>query len=155
MAYGGRTDGQICPFQYAEASIFTLPQKVMNAVEKLASWTIRKIFQLRKTFQPWIQYVVGDGLSTFLWVFNWHALGPLYQNFGETVVLNLGRSLDTKVAAIINQGAWKWPRPRNTVTRNIWPTFLLIQSQIQQYQILSDGFLLVMGFFPQTQPGKP
>lgn len=84
-----------------------------------ASWSIRKIFHPRRIMQPWVKYIVGDDMSTFLWIDNWHILGPLYKKFGESVVFNLGRSLNTKVASIIHQGSWKWPRLRNAVAREI------------------------------------
>ena len=35
------------------------------------SWTLRKIFNMRRAIQPFIQSVVGDGMSIFLWLANW------------------------------------------------------------------------------------
>lgn len=77
------------------------------------SWTIRKIFQLREVCQPLIRYQIGNEASTFLWLDNWHPLGPLYKRFGENVCSNIGRSLQAKVSTIIKDGDWFWPRPRN------------------------------------------
>lgn len=74
---------------------------------------------VRVDVQPWIKYVIGDGRATFLWFDNWHSLGPLYQRFGESVVFNLRRSLQTKVDSIIQNDMWKWPRPRNAITKEI------------------------------------
>lgn len=69
--------------------------------------------------QPWIKYVIGNGASTYLWVDNWHNLGPLYQKFGDYTGFNGGRSLTNKVASIIHNGLWKWPRPRCAISREI------------------------------------
>ncbi|KAI8560075.1 hypothetical protein RHMOL_Rhmol04G0227000 [Rhododendron molle] len=45
-----------------------------------SSWTMRKILGLRKLCQPLIRCLVGNGANTFLWLDNWHNLGPLYAN---------------------------------------------------------------------------
>lgn len=34
--------------------------KILNE----ASWTIRKLLNLREVVQPWIKYIIGDGSST-------------------------------------------------------------------------------------------
>lgn len=79
-----------------------------------SSWRIRKIFGLRSIGQPLIQYRVGNGQATFLWIDNWHPLGPLYKRFGENVVYNLGTSLTAKVSSMIHQGQWmSRPNPNN------------------------------------------
>lgn len=63
---------------------------------------------------------MGSGeWSVFLWLDNWHTLGPLFQKLGGIVVLNLGRSLSAKVASIIHGDTWRRPRPRNAVTQSI------------------------------------
>lgn len=84
-----------------------------------ASWSIRKIFGMRNLGQPLIQYKVGNGQSIFLWVDNWHPLGPLYKRYGEDVVYNLGRSLHARVFSIIHRGQWRWPRARNRIIQSI------------------------------------
>lgn len=84
-----------------------------------SSWTIRKLFKLRSLAQPLIKHKIGNGNDTYVWLDNWHPLGPLYQKFGESVVYNLGRSLFARVADIIQDGIWLWPRPRNKVTLQI------------------------------------
>ncbi|KAF7135115.1 hypothetical protein RHSIM_Rhsim08G0197000 [Rhododendron simsii] len=61
-----------------------------------ASWTVRKLLKLRDMAQPWIQYVIGDGKSTYLWADNWHNLGPLYKRFGDSRDFNVGRPLSAK-----------------------------------------------------------
>lgn len=77
-----------------------------------SSWTLRKIFGLRSLGQNFIKAVVGNGKDTFLWLDDWHTLGPLFQKFGSRVMFNLGRSLGAKLDSIDN-GRWRWPRSRN------------------------------------------
>ncbi|XP_058203052.1 uncharacterized protein LOC131317521 [Rhododendron vialii] len=84
-----------------------------------ASWTVRKLFNLRPLVHPWITNVVGNGKNTFLWLDNWHPLGPLFARFGSRVVYNLGRHLHAKVDTIISDQSWQWPRGRNSMTRDI------------------------------------
>lgn len=85
-----------------------------------ASWTTRKIFKLRPVVQNWITYLVGNGCQTFLWLDNWHPLGPLFAKFGSRVLYNLGHNMLAKVASIIGENQqWHWPRQRNPVTREI------------------------------------
>lgn len=66
-------------------------------VPECASWTITKIFKLGPLLQPWITYVVGNGLKTFLRLYNWHPLDPLHNKFGARVVYHLGRNLNARV----------------------------------------------------------
>lgn len=82
-----------------------------------ASWTTRKVLSSRENGQPLIQYRVGNGKSTFLWLENWHPLWPLYKRFGESMVNNLGRSLREKVSSIIHHEQWKWPRVRSKTSK--------------------------------------
>lgn len=51
-----------------------------------SSWTLRKIFGLREDGIKFIKSVIGDGQSTFLWLDNWHTLGPLFQMFGDKIM---------------------------------------------------------------------
>ncbi|KAI8531705.1 hypothetical protein RHMOL_Rhmol11G0156500 [Rhododendron molle] len=39
-----------------------------------SSWTLQKIFGLRSVGQKFILSKIGNGLSTFLWLDNWHTL---------------------------------------------------------------------------------
>lgn len=55
----------------------------------------------------------------FLWLDNWHPLGPLYSRFGDKVVFSMGRSLGAKVESLIRNNSWCWPRRRNAVTKEI------------------------------------
>lgn len=50
------------------------------------SWLIPKILHLRPLMQEWIKYVVGNGASAFLWIDNWHPLGPLLHKYGDRIV---------------------------------------------------------------------
>ncbi|XP_058198487.1 uncharacterized protein LOC131314007 [Rhododendron vialii] len=84
-----------------------------------ASWTMRKLLGLRRLGQSLIKYQIGNGERTFLWWDNWHPLGLLYDRFGDRVVHNVGRSLRAKVASIVENGAWRWPRLRNHLIQTI------------------------------------
>ncbi|KAI8530160.1 hypothetical protein RHMOL_Rhmol11G0033800 [Rhododendron molle] len=88
-------------------------------VPRDASWTMRKLLGLRHLGQPLIKYLVGNGEIIFLWLDNWHPLGPLYVRFGEWVVSNIGRSLKARVASIITHGDWRWPRLQNPAIQAI------------------------------------
>lgn len=86
-----------------------------------SSWTIRKVLSRRALGKPLIHYKIGNGLSTFLRMDNWHPVGPLYPTLGDNVVNNFGRSLQAKVSSrsIIHNGKWSWPRLRNMVIQTI------------------------------------
>lgn len=45
--------------------------------------------------------------------------GPLYKKYGERVCPKIGWYLGAKVAALIQNGLWKWPRRRNRAMREI------------------------------------
>lgn len=80
---------------------------------------MRKFFYLRDNGQPLIQYQIGNARHTFLWIDNWHPLGPLHKHFGERIVHNIGRALDAKISDIIVVNAWKWPRQRNRAIQQV------------------------------------
>ena len=69
--------------------------------------------------QPLIRSVVRDSSEVFLWLNNWHPLGPLFKRFGEGLVRDLGSSLLAKVSSIICYENWKWPRQRNRAIMSI------------------------------------
>lgn len=62
---------------------------------------------------------MGNGHDIFLWLENWHPLGPLFQKFEAQLLNNVGRFLLAKADTIIDQGVWRWPRSRSLVTREI------------------------------------
>ena len=43
-----------------------------------ASWTWRKLLQLRPIFRPLFKYSIGNGLDTWLWFDNWLPGGPIH-----------------------------------------------------------------------------
>lgn len=83
-----------------------------------ASWTVRKLFQLRTIAQPWIKNIVGDSQNTFLWWENWHPMGPLYMRYGDSSVHSLGNLCSVKVSDIIMDDRWNWSRVRNPVIQD-------------------------------------
>lgn len=88
--------------------------------------TIRKIFKLRDLVQRHIYNWYWH--PTFLWLDNWHPLGPLCKRFGDTILFNLGRSSYATVDSVIHQGRLRWPRPRYTLIMEIIAIPLLISS---------------------------
>ncbi|KAI8555076.1 hypothetical protein RHMOL_Rhmol05G0146400 [Rhododendron molle] len=80
---------------------------------------MRKLLGLKRLGQSLIKYQISNGERTFLWWDNWHPLGPLYDRFGDRVVHNVGKSLRAKVASIVENGAWRWPRLRNPLIQTI------------------------------------
>ena len=56
---------------------------------------------------PWTafdQHQIGDGKDTYLWLDNWHPLGPLYKKYDQRIVFTIGRSLEAKFWEIIHMG---------------------------------------------------
>lgn len=49
-----------------------------------SSWTLRKIFGLRREGQKFILSRIGNGSNTYLWLDKWHTLGPLFQKIWES-----------------------------------------------------------------------
>lgn len=73
------------------------------------SWVWRKLLSLRPSIYPLIKQVVGDGSNIFLWYDNWHLLGSLWTRFGNTIQYDTALNCATKVTAIVDNYAWKWP----------------------------------------------
>lgn len=84
------------------------------SVPSSASWTIKKIFKLM------IKYIIGKGSKTFLWLDNWHHLGPLLDRLWTGSPSTWG-GYHAKVDSIIRESSWCWPR-----RRNVWKGKLLI-----------------------------
>lgn len=80
---------------------------------------LHKIFKLKLLAQSIIRSVIGNGESTFLWLDNWHPLGPLYLVSGDRIRFNMGRNLHAKVSSVIVDSRWNWPRSRSSVTQEI------------------------------------
>ena len=68
------------------------------------SSTWRKILSLRDKFRSCYRYLVGNGLSTFLWYDYWLPIGPLHRFLGELLVEATGLSRYAKVSSIIWNG---------------------------------------------------
>ena len=98
------------------------------------SWTWRKILKLRDIAQPFIKHSIGNGNNTFLWLDNWHPNGPLVAKYGSRVAYDAGLNINSKVSAVIRNGAWAWPFPCTWELREI--TYLL--NQVQPHQSRPD-----------------
>lgn len=62
-----------------------------------ASWTIKKLFQLRRVGQPFSKHIVGNALSNFIWHGNGNPLGPSLQRFEDRMVVTHIWNLNAKV----------------------------------------------------------
>lgn len=80
--------------------------------------TVRKLFTIRSC-TAMDNLCGGNARNTFLWLDNWHPVGPLFAKYGAIVIYILGRNHNAKVASIIANQNWQWPRCRNSVTRKI------------------------------------
>lgn len=105
---------------------------------------------------------MGNGDSIFLWLDNWHPVGPLFKRFGEALVQVRGTSMLAKVSSIIiHQGRWRWPRARCPIIRSIiaqTPAVLLLKLQLLFFLMLAiqiqwSGILRRMVFFPLLSRG--
>ncbi|GKE02345.1 putative reverse transcriptase domain-containing protein, partial [Tanacetum coccineum] len=85
--------------------------KVEGGLEKEgSSWSWKKILRYRGVLRSHIVHRIGNGLDTSLWFDNWHAICPLSEFISKRKMYYSGLSLDCKVANVIENGVWKWPR---------------------------------------------
>ena len=73
------------------------------------SWTWRKLLRLRSSAQKGIKHVIGNGASTYLWLDDWHPLGPLIRLTTKEQIQTSGMNIDSKVSAVIDREEWRWP----------------------------------------------
>ena len=69
----------------------------------------RKLLSLREKFRTSIRFLVGNGLSTFLWFDYWLPIGPLNLVLDERLLAESGIPRNTKVSHILCNGRWRWP----------------------------------------------
>lgn len=48
-----------------------------------ASWTLWKILKLKDQIQLFIKYELGNGKDIFVWLDNWHSIGPRVKRAGS------------------------------------------------------------------------
>nr|GEX43738.1 hypothetical protein [Tanacetum cinerariifolium] len=75
-----------------------------------SSWSWKKILRYRSILRSHIVHGIGNGLDTSLLFDNWHAICPLSEFISKRKIYYSGLSLDCKVANVIDNGVWKWPR---------------------------------------------
>ena len=75
-----------------------------------ASWSWRKILSIRGLIREHFVHKIGNGKDTSLWFDNWHPLSPLNGFISNRKIHAAGFSMDSKVADVINNGDWSWPK---------------------------------------------
>lgn len=75
-----------------------------------ASWSWRRILNLRAAFRPYIKTLVGDGTTTFFWHDYWILNGPLGTSVSAREIISMGSSMEAKVADCVVEGQWVWPQ---------------------------------------------
>ncbi|GKB63767.1 RNA-directed DNA polymerase, eukaryota, reverse transcriptase zinc-binding domain protein [Tanacetum coccineum] len=79
-------------------------------IKSLESWNIALISKHIWNIINKKDSIIGNGLDMSLWFDNWHAICPLSEFISKSNIYYSGLSLDCKVANVIENGMWKWPR---------------------------------------------
>ena len=74
-----------------------------------ASWTWRKLLNLRDIIRPHLQHTIGNGRDTFLWFDYWLPSGPIHSQYGDRVIYDSGLQRYARVSSIIYEEHWQWP----------------------------------------------
>ena len=80
--------------------------------------------KLRGLTCDFIKYIVGDGQFIWMWVDNWHNLGPLVKQFGDRIAYDAGSNLKAKVKEFIVNNRWHMPRFTSNALLAIRETWL-------------------------------
>lgn len=81
-----------------------------------SSWVIRKMFNLRRCCQPFINDIMGNSrIFSIARIIG--TLGPLADKFGDNVGYNLGLFMLARVDSIIGNEGLRWSRARNGITK--------------------------------------
>lgn len=70
------------------------------------SWTWRKLRKLRSVAWSFMQYKIGNGRNTWLWVDNWHPHGSLMNKCGTRVICEAMSITDARVSEVTVNGNW-------------------------------------------------
>ncbi|KAL2230688.1 UNVERIFIED_CONTAM: hypothetical protein Sindi_1663200 [Sesamum indicum] len=76
--------------------------------EKGGSWGWRKLLRPRSTILTMTEFLIGEGMSFFLWRDSWHHLGLLIARFPR-VPSPLGLDESAKLQVVIDEGQWQRP----------------------------------------------
>jgi hypothetical protein len=56
-----------------------------------------------------MQYIIGDGMTTYLWFDNWHPHSPLANSYDERFIYDSGMGNNARVNVLISNSEWKIP----------------------------------------------
>ncbi|KAI8573525.1 hypothetical protein RHMOL_Rhmol01G0284300 [Rhododendron molle] len=104
-----------------------------------ASWTIRKLFSLRPLVHPWITNVVGNGKSTFLWLDNWHPLGPLFARGRNAVTRDIRRATPATFVPHPSQEdtvIWNLTSDKKFSVQSAWNAIRRQHSKVSWFKII-------------------
>lgn len=95
-------------------------------IPQYASWSWKKILNLRSVAKQFLKHKVGDGRNIFLWFDNWHPVGCLLDAYGYRVMYDAG-PIGPKLSSIIRGGNWYWSSARSEALVEIQSRLLEIE----------------------------
>ncbi|KAJ0548751.1 putative RNA-directed DNA polymerase [Helianthus annuus] len=108
-------------YRIRDRSVWDIPLK------NDASWTWRKLLQLRPIIRNYIWVKVGDGTGTMIWFDKWHEICPISSFITPRLIANAGFNLNSKLAEILVNGEWRWPME--------WVNRFPLLQQVQGFQL--------------------
>lgn len=109
--------------------------------------------KVRDIIEPNVLNIIGNGISTKLWLDRWHYEGVLVKRFGENIRHMSGLSMSCNVALIMENGTWIIGGVTTTMLAEVWNSLPQID------QLLANQLDVIVwtarsnGCFPQNQHG--
>ena len=82
------------------------------------SWIWRKILTLRDSARGHLNFRIGDGATTLLWLDPWYNSAPIASSPKDPIISYLGSTPQAKVSDWISQGLWAIPDPISSQRRS-------------------------------------
>ena len=77
------------------------------------SWSWKQILSLRDKIRNFVHFRIGNGNRCNFWLDKWNDKGPLCDLVNHEDLRNAKVSFKEKVADLIRNGDWRWPRSWN------------------------------------------